>query len=118
LSAKRVLLIVRKPPGVTPDAWEALRFALSLYAADAPVTVALEGLGVFNCVLGIPEPTSAYSTQRFIHDLESYGVSSYVVREDLMTYLASDAVQSTHARPISRKELAMLVADHDVTIAF
>ena len=119
MSTKRILLIVRKPPGVVPDAWEALRFALSLYAADAPVTVAFEGLGVTNGMSRVAvEPTNAYSTRRLIHDLEGFGIPLYFAKEDLAAYPASDGNLSSHARLIPREELAVLVAGHDVTIAF
>jgi sulfur relay (sulfurtransferase) DsrF/TusC family protein len=116
---QKTLIIIRKPPFGSVDSWEGLRCSLSFYASGMPVEILLEGAGVFNWLKGItPESIDPQSVSRFSTDIEKFQLPVFIVEEDLAKFgLNQDDLVSSHPKVISRKDAALLMADHETTIA-
>ena len=119
MAEAKTLLIVRKPPYGLVDSWEVMRLALSLYAANLPVSVVFAGGGVSNWVSKMaPEAAKAQSVARFVKDLEQFEIPVYLVSEDLAERgLGEPDLASHHPKMVSRAAVAQLVASHDCVVA-
>ncbi len=115
---KKILLIIRKPPRQVADAWDALRLALSLYAAQANFGVVFEGAGVSN-LFSKEEAVQAdpYSTLKLIRDLDEFGVKMFAVKEDAEA-AGFQGSPPFHSQLVNRQAFAGFVTGHDVVLAF
>jgi len=118
LDNKNILLIIRKPPHQSADSWDALRLALSLYAAQAKFGVVFEGAGVANLLSKEEEgEVDSYSTLKLIRDLDEFGAQLFVVKED-MEAAGFEGTPPFHSQLVDRQAFAGFVADHDMVLAF
>ena len=115
----RTLLIIRKPPIGSVDAFEALRLSLSFYAADAPVEILLEGAGVLNWLAGMKTNSKdPLSVCRLVKDIERFDIPVFLLEEDLADYgLNQHDLASLHPKIISRDEATNLLFANETTIS-
>ena len=78
-----------------------------------------EGLGVLNWKSGIEkESQNPDSVSRLVEDIAKFGIPVFMVEEDLQSFgLDRDNLVSNPPKLISREEAAMMLFDHETTMA-
>lgn len=78
-----------------------------------------EGPGILNWKSGIEEESqNPDSVSRLVEDVTKFGIHVYIVEEDLQSYgLDRDNLVSNPPKLIAREEAAMMILDHETTMA-
>ena len=115
----RTLVVVRKSPLGSVDSFEAMRLALSFYAADVPVTVLFEGPGALNWVSRVTGSDAlAQSISRIVADFERFKIPTYVISEDLAENgFAPAELASRHPTVIPRSQAHSMLMAYDTVVA-
>jgi len=119
MTKHNTVIVVRKPPLGSVDAFEAMRLALSFYAAGAPVALLFEGPGTLNWVSGIAGPdVLAQSVSRLVTDIARFKIPAYVISEDLAEsgFTPSD-LASQHPVLIPRSDVSSMLTAYDSVVA-
>ena len=105
---KRVLYILRRPPGVVAD--EITDMILVSGVFEQPTSVLFTGQGAYQ-LLGLDARESAINT------LSSYDIKDLYVSEESMRSLGLNAAHiPSNVVTASRREVRELIADHDVVL--
>ncbi|MDE0659327.1 MAG: hypothetical protein OXI79_06710 [Gammaproteobacteria bacterium] len=105
---KRVLYIVRRPPGVLADEFFDVTFVSGVF--EQPASVLFADCGAYQLV-GLDARESPIKT------LADYDVDHLYVSEESMTRLGLDVGDiPSHVRTVSRREVRELIASHDVVL--
>lgn len=105
---KRVLYILRRPPGVLAD--EMTDVVLVSGVFEQPTSVLFTGQGAYQ-LLGLDARESPINT------LSSYDIKDLYVSEESMESLGLDVAHiPSNVVVASRREVRELIADHDVVL--
>lgn len=105
---KRVLYILRRPPGVLAD--EITDMILVSGVFEQPTSVLFTGQGAYQ-LLGLDARESPINT------LSSYDIKDLYVSEESMRSLGLDAAHiPSNVVTASRRAVRELIADHDVVL--
>ena len=119
MASRRTLVVVRKAPLGSVDSFEAMRLALSFYAAEIPVEVLFEGSGALNLVSGMAGSDAlSQSVSRLVTDIARFKIPSYVISEDLEeTGFAPADLAPPLPLVIPRSHLSSMLTAYDTVVA-
>lgn len=105
---KRILYIVRRPPGVLADEITDLMLVSGVF--EQPTSVLFADQGIYQ-LLGLDARESALGS------LSGYGVENlYVCADDLAALGVPADDIGLDARPASRRDIRALIAGHDIVL--